>query len=449
MDVKNQKFFVLGVSKSGAAVADYVLSRGGKCFLYEELESEKITKTLERLKNSGGVIVDGSCVDAALSETDVLVISPGVPINHRVAVKAKESGVKIIGELEFGYRSFLPVIIAVSGTNGKTTTVSMIESGLKKAGISAPAVGNIGVPLTEKSCDIHRSDYVVCEVSSFQLESVDSFTPHIACVLNIAPDHLERHYTMENYVFLKKRILRNMRESEYAILNYDDETVKSFSNGAKCKILYVSVKEKVDGAYRSDGKLYYKDEYVMEESALSVRGEHNVYDALFALAALKICGVKTETVKAALSEFRGVKHRIELVAESSGVKYFDDSKATNVASALTAAKSMTSPTVIILGGSEKGETYEELFEKLKESKVYHAVITGASRFNMMKDAEKSGFTDYTVTGDFKRAVSIAKLIAKNGDNVLLSPACASFDSFNNYEERGNAFVKAVGTGDDE
>ena len=372
-----------------------------------------------------------------------------MPINHRVAVKAKESGIKIMGELEFGYRSFMPNIIAVTGTNGKTTTVSMIESGLKKAGFAAPAVGNIGVPLTEKSCDIHRSDFVVCEVSSFQLESIDSFTPHIACVINIAPDHLERHYTMENYVFLKKRILRNMRESEYAILNFDDVTVKSFANGAKCKILYVSAQEQVDGAYRVDGKLYFKGEFVLDESALSVRGEHNVCDALFAIAALKICGVKTETIKTALKEFRGVKHRIELVAEYGGVRFFDDSKSTNVASALTAANSMTSPTVIILGGSEKGETYGELFEKLKSGNVYHAVITGASRFNMMKDAEKAGFTDYTVTGDFNRAVCIAKMIAKNGDNVLLSPACASFDSFNNYEERGNAFVKAVGTGDDE
>ncbi|MBQ7235708.1 MAG: UDP-N-acetylmuramoyl-L-alanine--D-glutamate ligase, partial [Clostridia bacterium] len=378
-----------------------------------------------------------------LKEIDVLVLSPGVPINHELAVKAKALGKRIMGELEFAYCAFTPPIIAVTGTNGKTTTVTLINAILEKAEKKRQLVGNVGTPMTAKLDEIDADTVCVTEVSSFQLESVNAFCPHISCVLNIAPDHLERHYGMENYIFLKKRIFKNQRESEYAILNFDDSTVKNFFPEVKAKVFWISVKGKVDGAYRKDGKLYCFDEYVIDEADLKLKGKHNVYDALFAIISTRLMGVSTEIIVQALKDFKGVKHRIELVCEKNGVEFYNDSKATNTASTISALGALKKPVVLILGGSEKGEEYDALFDAIKFSPVKHTVLTGASRFNMLDCAGRKGLSDITVTADFNFAVKIAALFASEGDCVLLSPACASYDSFSSFEERGDAFIKAV------
>jgi UDP-N-acetylmuramoylalanine--D-glutamate ligase len=228
------------------------------------------------------------------------------------------------------------------------------------------------------------------------------------------------------------------------VLNYDDKTVKSFYGEIRAKVTWVSIFERVDGAYRQDGKLYYKDEFIINESDLKLKGEHNVYNALFAISVCKLMGVDTASIIEVLKNFKGVKHRIQLVCNKGGVDYYNDSKSTNTASAISAVKSMQKPTVLILGGSEKGEEYSEMFNELKNSFVKHAVLTGASRFKMLEAAGNSGFTEVTVTSDFKVAVRIARLMAENGDAVLLSPACASFDNFSGYEERGETFMKIVG-----
>ena len=443
MNVCTQKFIVLGVSKSGYAVAKRVLLLGGTCFLIEELKSPKIDRAIEELIELGAKRVVQNEVDSVIEQADVLVISPGVPINHPVAVKCKQQAKRIIGELEFGYLQFNPTLVAVTGTNGKTTTVSLIDAILKDAGINSHLVGNVGTPLTATVSDVKREDVLVAEVSSFQLESVNAFCPHISCILNVTPDHLERHYSMDNYVFLKKRIFKNQRESEFAVLNYDDQTVRSFFSEVKAKVLWVSTKEKVDGAYLLDGKLYFKDEMIIEENSLKLKGEHNISDALFSIAATKLLNVPTVHIANALKEFKGVKHRTELVCTKNGVDYFNDSKATNTASTISAITTMTKPTVLILGGSEKGEKYDNLFEKIKEYGIKQTILTGASRFNMLDSAGRIGFHSVTVTSNFSDAVKIAKLFAKEGDCVLLSPACASFDSFSSYEERGETFIKLV------
>lgn len=444
MDIKTQKFMVLGASKSGLATAEYILSNGGACAVYEELKSKKIEQSLALLKGLGATIIALDEVEDWLRKTDVLVLSPGVPINHSIAVKAKALGVRIIGELEFGFSQFNPINIAITGTNGKTTTATLLDCILKEASINSQLVGNVGVPVTSLVEKTDKNTIFVSEVSSFQLESVNAFCPHIACVLNISPDHLERHYSMENYIFLKKRIFKNQRESEYTVLNFDDQTVKEFTSETRGKVVWVSVNGNVDGAYRENGKLYYKGEYVIDQRELKLYGEHNVYNTLFAIACAKIMNVNTQTIATALKTFKGVKHRMELVAEIDGVKYYNDSKATNTASTIVAIKTIKEPTILILGGSEKGEEYLELFEAIKQSPVTHVVLTGASRFNMLSAAGQKGFTDITVTASFNFAVKIAKMIAKKGDCVLLSPACASFDFFNSFEERGLEFVRLVG-----
>ncbi len=283
----------------------------------------------------------------------------------------------------------------------------------------------------------------MAELSSFQFEGINLLCPHISCITNISPDHLERHYTMDNYVFLKKRILQLQRESEYAVLNYDDEIVKNLKDSTRAKIIYVSLRERVNGAFRADGKLYYYNDYIIDENELSLKGEHNVYNALFAICCARIMGVDVETISASLREFKGVRHRIEYVNEVSGVKYYNDSKATNTASTISAIDSMKSPTVLLLGGSEKGESYIELFNKIKNSSVKQVVICGASKLNMIKDAESVNFNNYSVVNDFAIAVKFCSMIANSGDCVLLSPACASFDCFSSFEERGDFFCKQV------
>lgn len=441
MYIKEQTFFVLGVSKSGFAAAEYILKKGGKCYFYEELKSDKILASEKTLAEHGATEVTKDTLDAALEASDTLIISPGVPINHAVAVKAKALGKRITGELEFGFEAVAPVIVAITGTNGKTTTASLLKAVFDAAKIKSALVGNVGVPVSSVIGDADAESVFVTEVSSFQLESVKAFKPHVSCVLNVSPDHLERHYTMENYIFLKKRIFKNQTESEYAVLNFDDPTVRSFYTEIKAKTLWVSVKERVDGAYYENGAFMFRGEIVAGEEALPLSGEHNIYDALFAIAAAKLFGVDNRTIARAFKDFRGVPHRTELVCEKNGVRFYDDSKATNTASCITAIKTMTRPTVLILGGSEKGEKYDELFNAIKNSEVKHTVITGAARFNMAEAAVKSGLTGFTVTDKFRAAAETAAALAKAGDNVLLSPACASFDEFSSYEERGNAFKK--------
>ena len=430
MDIKTQKFLVLGISKSGYHVSKYILNRGGSCFIYEENKNAKVDTAIDELLAIGAIKLSSPIDENVLKNIDVVVISPGVPINHEVALKSKQLGKRIISELEFSFMQKMPLIVGVTGTNGKTTTVSFIDAILKNSNRKSVLLGNIGVPVSSKIDELNENTVCVTEVSSFQLEASSNLVPHISCILNIAPDHLERHYSMDNYVFLKRRLIKNQRESEYAILNYDDQTVKSSFSETKAKVLWVSLKERVIGAYKVDDKLYFNDEYIMDVKDLSLSGEHNEYNALFAIAVCKLLKIENHIIVEALKKFKGVSHRIEFVKEIDGVKFYDDSKSTNTFSTITAIKSMKTPTILILGGSEKGEKYDKMFEEIKSSPIVHIVLTGASRYNMLESAGKVGFSNVTLTADFSFAVKIAKLCANSGDSVLLSPACASFDSFN-------------------
>jgi len=301
----------------------------------------------------------------------------------------------------------------------------------------------VGVPVTRKVSEIEKDGVCVMEVSSFQLESSKNICPHVSCVLNIAPDHLERHYTMENYVYLKKRILKNQTESEFAVLNYDDPVVRTFALETKANVVWISLNSVVKGGYRKEGKLYYFDQCIMDQEELKLKGDHNVYNALFAITVAKIMGVCDDKIITALKDFKGVKHRTQLICSKYNVNYVNDSKATNTASTISAINSLDSPTILIIGGSEKGEDYSALFQKIKTGNVKHVIITGASRFNMLNSAVKEGVNNLTLTDKMENAVIIAKSYATDGDTVLLSPACASFDEFSGYEERGDKFIQLV------
>ena len=442
MYIQNQTFTVVGLSASGKSAALALLERGAKVFVYDDGKSKRIEKTAFFLAERGAIAVDN--VTDAIEKSDVVVVSPGVPIDSPYLVAARRKGKRIIGELELGYTLSQANFIAVTGTNGKTTTCSLIYHVLLAAKKSAELVGNIGTPVCDKLKELTFDTFAVTEVSSFQLETVHTFCPHVAVILNVAPDHLDRHYTMDNYVYLKKRILFNMRESEFAVLNKDDAVVRGFAESTRAKVVWFStVGYDTDGAYLKEDGFYYNGEKVAGLDKLTLTGEHNKQNALAAIAALKLVGVKNEDIAKGFATFKGVRHRMELIYTKNGVKYYNDSKSTNVDSTLKAVAAMTEPTVIILGGKDKDLDYEELFEKLKTSCVVHAVIMGENRYKLLDCANRAGYKKLSVSSSFESAVKIAKIEARNNGSVLLSPASASFDMFSGYEERGREFERIV------
>lgn len=449
MYLKKDKFLIVGISKSGIGVAELLIKRGAKCYLYDDNDGEALRRARRSLVEKGATDVTKEQLDGCIETVDIVVLSPGVPIDHEIPVKAKRSGKRIIGELELASAFCHNPIIAVTGTNGKTTTCSMIDCILKNYGVESVLCGNIGTPLSSVIDGLTENSVVVAEVSSFQLETVNKFTPHVAVITNITPDHLSRHYTMENYIYLKSRIFQCQRESEYAVLNYDDAVIRKMSEKLKSKVVYFSSKSEIDGAYLSGGKIFYKGKFVMDVSSMQLSGEHNVENVLASVCVAEIMGVTEEKIASSLSGFKGVKHRIQFIKEIDGVEYYNDSKATNADATIKAINSMKRPTVLILGGKYKGIPFDDLFDKISESSVYHAVLTGESKFKMAESAEKRGFTAISMTDDFFIAIRLAKMIAKEGDAVLLSPACSSFDKFSDFEERGDKFIEAVNELDEE
>ena len=439
---KRQCFLVLGLSRSGKAAAEFLLQRKAFVYIYDDLTGERIEQTAAYLESKGAKRLKKEELKKAPSLCDGLVLSPGIPIDHPLAVAFKRGGKAVLGEAELAARYLRNPVIAVTGTNGKTTTVSMLTEALKKGGLGAFSCGNIGAP-TLDFVGKDEEEIAVEEVSSFQLETLQSLRPHIAIVLNVTEDHLNRHYTMENYVFLKAKLLKNLTEAEFAILNYDDNTVRTFAEKTRAQVIYFSVRERVRGAFFENGNLYFGKEKIMSADDLSAGGLHNVQNALAVIAAAKIMGVKTADIVAALSQFKGVRHRIEFVGEIDGVRFVDDSKGTNVDATLKAVEAMKTPTVLLLGGKDKGYEYSKLFAALKGSRVVHAVLYGENRYALLKSAMGSGFDNLTLCDKFAFAVQIAAMKAETGQTVLLSPASASFDEFVGYEERGDKFAEIV------
>ncbi len=442
MYLVRQSFLVFGLSKSGCAAAEFLLQKGATTYIYDDIISERVNGVATLLEKKGAKRITKEDLQKAAEYCDVLVLSPGIPIDHPIAVSFKRNGKGVMGESELAARYLRCPIIAVTGTNGKTTTVSMIAETLSKGGFTAKACGNIGAPLVS-FCNMGEDEVAVAEISSFQLETLNSLRPHIAIVLNITEDHLNRHYNMENYIFLKRKLLKNTTEAEFAILNYDDSVVRGFVEKTRARILYFSVKEKVRGAYYENGGLYFGKEKIADASDLPIEGIHNIQNALAAIIAAKIIGMKSSDIAAALKEFKGIRHRIELVGEVNGVRYIDDSKGTNVDATLKAVETMQTDTILLLGGKNKGYPYDKLFTNMEKSKVIHTVLYGENRYELLKSAQSVGFDKMTVCDGFEFAVQIAALKAKRGQTVLLSPASASFDEFASYEERGDKFVELV------
>lgn len=443
MYFKNQKFLVAGMSKSGESSARFLLRRGAEVYVYDDVSSDKIAAVISSLEELGAHNVEPDGLERAENICDVLVLSPGIPIDNSLPVAFRRQGKCIIGEEELGALYLRATGVAVTGTNGKTTTVSMINDILTSCGKHSVLCGNIGNPLVGEVENLGFDDFAVIEISSFQLETLSSLRPHVAVITNITEDHLNRHYNMENYIFLKSKILRNLRGSEYAVLNYDDATVRGFAEKVRCRVIFFSMEPRSDGVWCENGAVYCDGERLFSVTDMQAQGTHNVYNALAAIASAKALGLDLAVAAKAVCAFRGVRHRIEVVCERDGKTYIDDSKGTNTDATIKAVESMHRETVILLGGKDKGYEYYPLFKKLKESYVVHAVLYGENRMRLLSAAQEAGFANFSLCTDFDVAVSIADHVAKSGQNVLLSPASSSFDQFSGYEERGDAFSRLV------
>ena len=443
MYLKKTKFLIVGMYKSGLSACELLLSYGAECWVYDKNLNEKVGDFIKRACNLGAKSVNSENIEDVISLVDVVVLSPGVPIDDEVPIIARRLKKNIIGELELGSYFNKATTVAVTGTNGKTTTCSMIDYVLKNAEYNCFLAGNIGIPLTKVCNESVPEEISVVEVSSFQLETIAHFTPHIACVLNISPDHLSRHYNMDNYIYLKARILKNLRESEFAVLNADDPIVKDFASKTRAKAVYFSMAKEVDGAYYIDGKIYWRNEYLCDAKNLALKQGHNIQNALACICVCKLLGVEKEKIIEGLSSFKGVKHRLQEVSVHNGVKYINDSKATNPASTLSAIRDMENSFIILIGGREKKGGYEELFSSLKESNLLKEIIVyGESCEKLYEIAKECGIKNINVAHNFNNAVNFAFSLS-GAECVLLSPACSSYDEFTCFEERGDKFIELV------
>lgn len=447
MDVKDKKVLIMGAARSGIAASKFLKTHGADVILTDIKEAEKMVDVEKELAGSGIKTLWGQQPDIKEIKPDFIVVSPGIPLTIAPLNIAAKLQIPVISELELAYRFSRTPFIAVTGTNGKTTTTSLVGQLFQDVGRNVVIGGNIGFPLISHVERLTREDLIVAEVSSFQLESTIDFKPRVAIILNITPDHLDRHGSMEAYRAIKAKIFKNQTEEDFLILNYDDNLVKELAFGAKSHVIFFSRKNKLEeGVYLDNGQVVIDigegPVPICEPGEISIKGSHNLENAMAAVAAGYMLGLEPEDIRKTLMTFPGVSHRLEFVAEIKGVKYINDSKGTNSDASIKAIEAFEEPLILIAGGRNKGSDFVDLAEKVKE-RVSKLILVGECKDEIKSAVLKTGFTDIHEAVDFRDAVNKAYSLATQGDIVLLSPACASFDMFNNFEERGNVFKELV------
>lgn len=426
------KVMIVGSGLSGLAVFDYLKEKNIDCFFADE-------------KDIYSSYFEEEYIDNLLKDVTLAIISPGVNLRNELIFQLKKRRIAFFGELEFGSSKLSNDILAVTGTNGKTTTVSLINFLLKDYSGGCKLGGNIGVPVTKLLKTMSDENIVVLECSSFQLESTRKFKPHIAVILNITEDHLNRHRTMKEYIKCKYKITKNQTKNDYLLLNADDEILNNNPPKTKAKVFYFSTKRKVVGSYIKNNYIYFNDNVkeikLCSVSKLKVKGEHNLSNILASVLSVYLETGNKKILKG-IENFQGVEHRIEFVKNINGVEFYNDSKATNIASTLVATLSFNSPINLILGGSDKGYNFDELFKKLPKN-VKTIAVFGQTRSKIAFSAKKNNYKNIFICDDLESATKLLFNLSNRGDVILLSPACASFDFFSNFEERGNFFKKIV------
>ena len=448
MEVKGRKVLVFGAGISGIGAAGLLEANGADVILYDGNEKLDPASLKEQLgEKSGAAVLTGKLPQETITSLDMAVLSPGVPTDLPVVLAMKEAGVQVIGEIELAYQFGKGDVLAITGTNGKTTTTSLLGQIMKQAREEVYVVGNIGNPYTAVAGQMTEQAVTVAEISSFQLETIREFRPKVSAILNITPDHLNRHHTMEAYIEAKENIAVNQTEDDFCILNYEDRLLREFGENLRAKVLYFSSQRKLEeGIFLEDGEIVLclngQKETICHVDELQILGTHNHENVMAAAAMAYVYGVPAETIRKSVLSFGGVEHRIEYVAEKNGVAYYNDSKGTNPDAAIKGIRAMKRPTVLIGGGYDKDSEYTEWIESF-DGKVKKLILLGQTREKIARDAEKCGFTDYVFADSFEEAVHMAVKEAVSGDAVLLSPACASWDMFPSYEVRGDKFKEIV------
>ena len=450
MDVRNKRVLVVGMARSGIAAAKLLAQKGALVTINDMKPEETFGGQLDELRTLGCVFALGAAPQACFSGQDMMIISPGIAWAKPFVQEAIAAGIEVIGELELGARLSRGTLAAITGTNGKTTTTTLVGEFFRAAGRTTHVVGNIGYPITATAGISKDDDVSVAEVSSYQCESISEFYPHVGAVLNITGDHLARHGTMDVYVQMKRRIFARQTAGDFAVFNRDDATCRKMAEGLAAKIVWFSRRETVDcGAYVDGGdvmlRLDGEARRVCAAEEIYIPGPHNLENALAAVAIAGCMGVPCAVMADVLRTFRGVEHRIETVRVFDGVTWINDSKGTNVDSTLKAIDTMTRPTVLILGGSDKKTSFDPLAKAIVESKqIAWCVLIGDTAAQIRGSLDRAGFTAVEEAGyDFDLCLKKCRALAQEGGCVLLSPACASFDMFKDYEDRGRIFKEKV------
>ena len=447
MEGAGKKVLVFGTGISGIGAVKLLEDHGAQIVLFDGNEKADVAKIKERLqKDSKAEIILGTLPEAVMKELDLAVLSPGVPTDLPIVNAMRAAGIQIIGEVELAYSFGKGDVLAITGTNGKTTTTSLLGEIMKNYQEDVFIVGNIGNPYTVASDLMTENTIAVAEMSSFQLETILTFAPKVSAILNFTPDHLDRHHTMEAYVEAKKNIANNQTEDDWCILNYEDPLTREFGKNVKTQVLYFSSQHKLEkGIYLDQGNIIYKNPeeiLVCHVDELQILGVHNYENVMAAVAMAAVYGVPMDVIRKTIKAFKGVAHRIEYVAEKNGVVYYNDSKGTNPDAAIKGIQAMNRKTVLLGGGYDKDSEYTEWINSF-DGKVKKLVLLGQTKEKIARDAEKCGFHDYVFADTFEEAVMMAVEIAKPGEAVLLSPACASWGMFPNYEVRGDKFKEIV------
>lgn len=439
---ENKKIFILGMARSGYEAARLLAKRGNTIVL-NDMKVDQDKDRLEELKDLGVNVVLGEHPDDLLDDTfDYLIKNPGVPIDHKYVLKARELGIEVINEVEMAYR-LMPKdvkLVGITGTNGKTTTTTLIYEMLKKDGRCAHLTGNIGYPLCGFLDKLKKDDVIVMETSCQQLENLYEFNPDIAVMTNLSEAHIDFLKTYDNYKKVKAKIFQNHTKDNIAILNIENEDVLSVTKNIKSTVKYFSSSKEINGAYIKDDAIYYYEEKIIDLSDIRLIGIHNYENIMAAIMVVKELGVSNESIVALLKEFGGVEHRIEFVKELEGRKFYNDSKATNIKATQIALSSFKTPVILLLGGMERGQDFNELKDFVSNVRL---IVTYGECKKRIEEFANNMMIDVKVVDFLENAIKVAYELSNAGDTILLSPAAASWDQYKCFEDRGDEFKKVV------
>lgn len=454
MELNGKRVLVVGLGKSGVASALFLKAHGARVTVSDTKSGDDLRNEIPALLDHGITVETGGHGERTFQGQDLIVVSPGVPVDAPPLAQARSLGESVVGEIELAAQ-FLPgPIVAITGSNGKTTTTTLTGEIMTLGGFATLVGGNIGTPAISLAERAEPETVIVLEVSSFQLETIQTFRPKVAVVLNVTPDHLDRHRTFEAYVDAKARIFENQRGDDFAVLNADDPTCVQMAARTKAQVFWFSRQKEVErGAWVRDGNIVFRDSRLEREksqreillaSEIPLKGAHNLENVLAAVCAGALMGCAPEKIRQAVADFKAVEHRLEFVATIRGVDYYNDSKATNVDATIKALQSFPANIHLILGGKDKGSDYSVLNDLLRQRvKRVYTIGAAAAKIEGQIVSSRNGGPELVHAETLENALRKANAVAQPGDVVLLAPACASFDQFKNYEQRGKVFKDVV------